>query len=160
MSSESGRSSDGAAIAVIGMAGRFPGAANPDQLWENLRNGVESIRFFTDEELRAAGESEELIKNPHYVKAAAQLADVDKFDAGFFGMSPRDAAVFDPQHRFFLECAWAAFENAGYVGEKLEVPVGVFAASGLNEYMIKNVFANPEVVASVGEWLIRHTGND
>ena len=151
---------EGAAIAVIGMAGRFPGAKDVRAFWSNLRHGVESIKFFTDDELLAAGESPENLRDPSYVRAWAQLADIDKFDAAFFGMSPRDAAVFDPQHRFFLEVAWSAFEDAGYVGEQLDGPVAVFAACGMSEYMIKNVLTNAEVAASVGEWLIRHTGND
>ena len=148
------------AIAVIGMAGRFPGARTLEELWANVREGVESIRFFDDDELRAAGETEERLRNPRYVRACPRLEGIDQFDAGFFGMSPRDAAVFDPQHRFFLECAWEAFERAGYVAERSAGPVGVFASCGFNEYLVKNVLANADVVASVGEWLIRHTGND
>ncbi|MGH7295179.1 MAG: beta-ketoacyl synthase N-terminal-like domain-containing protein, partial [Polyangiaceae bacterium] len=151
---------DGNAIAVIGMAGRFPGAPDLATFWKNLAGGVESVRYFTDEELRAAGESEEAIADPAYVKACARLEDIDRFDASFFGMSPRDASIFDPQHRFFLECAWEAFEHAGYVGEAIPGPVGVFGSCGMSEYMIKNVMTHPEVMASVGEWLVRHTGND
>ena len=94
------------------------------------------------------------------MRAAAPLDDIDQFDAAFFGMSPRDAAVFDPQHRLFLECAWEAFEDAGYVGERIDGAVGVFASCGLSEYMFKNVLANEHVATSVGEWLVRHTGND
>lgn len=147
-------------IAVIGMAGRFPGAPDLTTFWANLRDGVESIRYFTDDELLAAGESSEAMCDPSYVRAAASLADIDKFDPAFFGMSPRDAAVFDPQHRIFLECAWEAFEQAGYVGGHIDGAVGVFASCGLSEYMFKNVLANAKLKASVGEWLIRHTGND
>src|SRR4051812_10174074 len=106
-------------IAIIGLSGRFPGASDVRELWANLRGGVEGITFFTEAELLAAGESAERLADPSYVKANGKLADIDKFDAAFFGMSPRDAAVFDPQHRVFLECAWHAFEDAGYVGETL-----------------------------------------
>ncbi len=130
------------------------------QLWANLRAGVESISRYTEAEVLAAGEAPELVADPAYVKAKARLDDIDKFDAGFFGMSARDAAIYDPQHRFFLECAWEAFEDAGYVGEQIRGPVGVFASCGMSEYMIKNVLTNPEIVSSVGEWLIRHLGND
>ena len=147
-------------IAVIGMSGRFPGAATLDAFWANLRSGVESIRTLTEEELLGAGESRAMLDDPAYVRAGAPLADVDQFDAAFFGLSPRDAAVFDPQHRLFLECAWEAFEHAGYVGDRVEGQVGVFASCGLSEYMFKNVLANRQVTRSVGEWLIRHTGND
>ena len=161
MSVEDGGNPEGSsAIAVIGMAGRFPGARDIQTFWTNLRAGVESIHRFTDEELLAAGESPELLGDPDYVKAGAQLADTDAFDAPFFGVSPRDAAIMDPQHRFFLEVAWAAFEDAGYVGAKVEGQVAVFATCGMNEYMNKNVLRNAEVTSSVGEWLIRHTAND
>ena len=142
------------------MAGRFPGAPTSATFWSNLRRGVESIQFFSEDELLAAGESLENIRDPSYVPAAAPLDDIDQFDAAFFGMSPRDAAVFDPQHRLFLECAWEAFEHAGYVGERIDGAVGVFASCGLSEYMFKNVLAN-EHVADVGRRVaVRHTGND
>ena len=147
-------------IAVIGMSGRFPGAATLDAFWTNLRTGVESIRTLTEEELLGGGESLAMLNDPAYVRAGAPLADVDQFDAAFFGLSPRDAAVFDPQHRLFLECAWEAFEYAGYVGDTVDGQVGVFASCGLSEYMFKNVLANRQMTRSVGEWLIRHTGND
>lgn len=149
-----------AQIAIIGMSGRLPGAADLDTFWQNLRGGIESIRTLSEEELLAAGEDLERLRDPSYVPAAAPLADIDQFDAAFFGMSPRDAAVFDPQHRLFLECAWEAFEHAGYVGERIDGAVGVFASCGLSEYMFKNVLANARIAESVGEWLVRHTGND
>jgi acyl transferase domain-containing protein len=98
--------------------GRFPGAANVATYWENIREGRETIRVFTEQELLAAGERPELLRDPAYVKACGYLDDIDKFDAAFFGISPRDAAVFDPQHRLFLECASEAFEDAGYVGQR------------------------------------------
>jgi acyl transferase domain-containing protein/thioesterase domain-containing protein/aryl carrier-like protein len=147
-------------IAVIGMSGRFPGARDLDAFWANLSGGVESIRPLSDDELLAAGESLVTIRDPAYVAAAAPLEDIDQFDAAFFGMSPRDAAVFDPQHRLFLECAWEVFEHAGYVPEHIDGAVGVFASCGLSEYMFKNVMANEQVARTVGEWLVRHTGND
>src|SRR6476469_283634 len=139
-------------VAIIGMAGRYPGAPDLAAFWSNLRRGVESIVAFSEDELLAAGESLDNIRDPSYVRAAAPLDDIDQFDAGFFGMSPRDAAVFDPQHRLFLECAWAAFEHAGYVGSRVDGAVGVFAACGLSEYMFKNVLSNAEMAATVGEW--------
>ena len=100
------------AIAIVDMAGRFPGDGNVDDFWRNLRGGVESIRTLSDAEVLAAGVMSEILAQSDYVKAAALLDGVDMFDASFFGLSPRDAAIMDPQHRHFLECAWEALENA------------------------------------------------
>src|SRR6195952_3999056 len=94
--------SEASSIAVVGMPGRFPGARNVAAFWENIREGRETIRTFSTEELLAAGERPELLRALAYVKACGYLDDIDKFDAAFFGISPRDAAVFDPQHRLFL----------------------------------------------------------
>ena len=118
------------------------------------------MQRFTDEELLAAGETREALADPAYVKAWPVLQDIEMFDAGFFGMSPRDAAVMDPQHRFFLEVAWSALEHAGYAPETREASTGVFAACGMNTYMMHHLVTNPEIMSSVGEWLVRHTGND
>ena len=147
-------------IAIIGMAGRFPGARNVDEYWQNLRAGVESIERLSEDELRAAGEDPALLADPAYVRACPLLADIDKFDARFFGFSPRDAAITDPQHRIFLEVAWQALENAGYDPERVPGPVGVYAACGMNAYMMFHLAPNAEVMRTIGEWLVRHTGND
>jgi acyl transferase domain-containing protein len=120
----------GGAIAIVGMACRFPGAGDLAAFWRNLRDGVESIRFFSDEALAAAGVDPTLLAQPNYVKAAPVLEDVEKFDAAFFGYSPREAAVTDPQHRLFLEVAWEAFEAAGYHPDTCPGTVGVFAGAG------------------------------
>ncbi len=120
----------GGAIAIVGMACRFPGADDPDAFWRNLRDGVESITFFSEAELVAAGVEPALAARPDYVKAAPVLKDVDKFDAAFFGYAPREAALTDPQHRLFLEVAWEAFEAAGYDPETCPGTVGVFAGAG------------------------------
>src|SRR6185436_17783780 len=101
-------------IAIIGMAGRFPGAPNLDAYWRNLRDGVESITFFEREQLVASGVPERLIDDPSYVKARGILDNADRFDAVFFGDSPREATLMDPQQRIFLECSWEALESAGY----------------------------------------------
>jgi acyl transferase domain-containing protein/thioesterase domain-containing protein len=154
------RAASGNEIAVIGMASRLPGARDVAQLWKNLRDGVESVRFFTEEELLAAGESPDLLLDPAYVKACPTLEGVDQFDAGFFGFSPRDAAVMDPQHRFFLEVAWAAMEDAGYNVETHGNGVGVFGASGMNLYMMYNLISNPDLMKSLGDFMVRHAGND
>src|SRR5689334_16408108 len=93
----------GIEIAVVGMAGRYPGARDLQQFWRNLCDGVESIKFFTDEELRAKGVAADILDDPNYVKAEAVLDDIDMFDASFFGFTPREASLIDPQHRLFLE---------------------------------------------------------
>ena len=147
-------------IAVVGMAGRFPGASTPDQLWQNVRNGVESIRRLSDAELRAEGVDEATLADPSYVKACAVFDDLEMFDAGFFGLSPREAAIMDPQHRHFLECAWEALENAGHVPEAFPGAIGVLGGCGMNAYFMYNLLTNPELMKSMGLFLVRHTGND
>jgi len=148
------------AIAIVGMAGRFPGARNVAEFWQILRNGVESIRSFTDAELLAAGVSPEELAQAEYVKSGVVLQDLDMFDAAFFGFSPRDAAIMDPQHRIFLECAWEALENAGHVPGTFLGSIGVYAGSGMNSYMIHNLLTNQALMQSAGLFLIRQTGND
>jgi acyl transferase domain-containing protein/thioesterase domain-containing protein len=147
-------------IAIIGMAGRFPGCRDVEEFWQNLRDGVECIRRPTDEELLAAGVDPEELRDPNYVKATGDLADVGGFDAGFFGYSPKDAAILDPQHRHFYECAWAALEHAGHTAARFPGPIGVFAGCGPNLYFMRNVLPNPELQRTVGYFLLRHTGND
>ena len=151
---------EGTEIAVVGLALRVPGAANSDEYWQNLKNGVESLNFYTDDELREAGVSEAEINNPNYVKAGAPLDNMEMFDAGFFGFSPRDAAIMDPQHRHFLEVCWEALEHAGYDPEQYEGAIGVFGGSGHNAYMPYNLLTNPSLLDSVGFFLLRHTSND
>jgi acyl transferase domain-containing protein len=99
-------------IAIVGMVGRFPGARNLAEFWRNLRGGVDSVRFFTDEELLALGVPPAELASPGYVKAAAQPEGVDRFDASFFGINHREAEILDPQQRLFLEAAWEALEDA------------------------------------------------
>jgi acyl transferase domain-containing protein/thioesterase domain-containing protein len=150
----------GTSIAIVGMAGRFPGANDLRQFWNNLRNGVESIRRLTDDELLAAGVRPEDIANPDYVKAAPILDGVDQFDAPFFGFSPRDAAIMDPQHRHFLECTWEALENAGHPPNQFPGSIAVFAGSGMNTYLIYNLLTNRKLMESAGLFLLKQTGND
>jgi acyl transferase domain-containing protein len=130
-------------IAIIGMSGRFPGAGNLQEFWHNLRDGVESIRFFTDEEMRAFGVDATSLSDTTFIKAGAILNGVDQFDASFFGYPPREAALLDPQHRIFLECAWEALENAGYNSETFEGAVGVYAGMSLSTYLLYNLLGNP-----------------
>ena len=137
-------------IAIIGMAGRFPGARSVDQFWQNLRDGVESISFFSDEELEAAGVERSALSDPNYVKAGAVLDDLELFDASFFGFNPREAEIMDPQHRFFLECAWEALEAAGYDSETYPGRIGVYAGCSMSTYLLHNLYANRDLVESVG----------
>ncbi|HKR21503.1 MAG TPA: polyketide synthase, partial [Pyrinomonadaceae bacterium] len=138
-------------IAIIGMALRLPGANTPDQFWQNLRDGVESITFFSDDELRAAGFDDAILQNPAYVKAGGVLDDIKSFDAAFFGLNPRETQVMDPQHRLFLECSWEALETAGYNSESYDGRIGVYGGAGFNTYLI-NLFSNPELIASFGRY--------
>jgi acyl transferase domain-containing protein/thioesterase domain-containing protein len=147
-------------IAIIGLALRVPGARNAAQFWENLRGGVESIETRTPEQLTAAGESLERIRRKNYVPRTAELPGMADFDAEFFGFSPKDAAIMDPQHRHFLECAWEALEDAGRPPERATGPVGVFAGCGMGSYFYFNICSNRQLVDQVGMFLLRHTGND
>jgi acyl transferase domain-containing protein/thioesterase domain-containing protein/acyl carrier protein len=147
-------------IAIIGYAARFPGAENAGQFWENLTHGVESIRTFTAEELQSVGVAPSLLRDPDYVRAGAPLSHLDAFDALFFGISPRDAAIMDPQQRFFMEGAWEALEHAGYAPGTFSGSTGVFAGSGPNSYLINNLLSDPDLVEKEGIFLLRHTGND
>jgi acyl transferase domain-containing protein/thioesterase domain-containing protein/acyl carrier protein len=147
-------------IAVVGLAGRFPGARTPAEFWSNLAGGVESIRSLSESELRAEGIDAATLRDPSYVKAAATLEGVEDFDAGFFGFSPREASVMDPQHRHFLEVCWEALESAGHVPENFSGRIGVFGGSGMNAYMPYNLFTNTALMRDMGLFLVRHTGND
>ncbi|WP_137702266.1 type I polyketide synthase [Marimonas lutisalis] len=147
-------------IAIVGMAAHLPGAATIGEYWQNLRDGVESIRRLSAEEMREAGVSEALLNRPDYVPHAALLDRFEYFDGEFFGFSPKESAILDPQHRQFLEVAWEAFENAGHVPENVDGPIGVFAGCGMGSYFYFNICSNPDLVDQVGMFLLRHTGND
>ena len=147
-------------IAVIGMACRFAGANNPSEFWQLLHEGREARTELSDTELQAAGVSKSLLSDPNYVKAGMFLHGMELFDAGFFGFSPLDAKIMDPQHRHFLECTWEALEDAAYDPTRYDGAIGVFAGSGHNAYLPYNLLSNPELVAQVGFFLLRHTGND
>ncbi|MGA9526404.1 MAG: type I polyketide synthase, partial [Myxococcaceae bacterium] len=147
-------------IAIVGMAVRVPGARNTDEFWRNLRDGVCSIETWNEEELRAAGESPEALRHPNYVKAGAPLPDMEMFDGEFFGFSPKESAILDPQHRHFFECAWEALENAGHPPDKLEGSTAVYAGCGMGSYFYFNLCSHPDLLRDVGTFLLRHTGND
>ncbi len=141
-------------IAIIGISGRFPGAKNTDEFWQNLQDGVESVSFFTAEQLESSGIDPALLSNPNYVKARADLEDIELHDASFFGFNPKEAEITDPQHRFFLECAWSALENAGYNSETYEGSIGVYggASGGTNTYLLNNLYSNRNLRKSVSDY--------
>lgn len=147
------------AVAIVGIGCRFPGADDPSTFWDNLCRGVESITVFSDEELVAAGVDPSLLRDPSYVKAAPTLNNVDRFDASFFGYSPREAAIMDPQHRIFLEVARDAFEDAGYHPESSGGVCGVFAGGGgvVTSYLMAHRRDRIFPGQTAG---IQHLGND
>ncbi|KUP92421.1 type I polyketide synthase [Tritonibacter horizontis] len=147
-------------IAVVGMSVSLPGAASVEAFWTNLRDGVESIEILDEDSLLQAGERPDVLRAPNYVAAAAPLQGFDMFDAEFFGFSPKEAAILDPQHRKFLEVAWSAMEDAGHTPESLKGQVGVYAGCGMGSYFYFNICSNPDLVDDVGMFLLRHTGND
>jgi amino acid adenylation domain-containing protein len=146
-------------IAVIGMAGRFPGAPDVETFWRNLCDGVEASAPISDDALRAAGVPQSLIDDPRYVKRKPLLDGIEEFDPAFFGISPREAAVMDPQHRLFLECAWEALENAGYDSERCDGRTGVFGGISFNGYLLNNLLPNREALESLGAYPVL-IGND
>jgi amino acid adenylation domain-containing protein len=133
------------AIAIVGMAGRFPGAKNIDEFWRNLCAGVESVSHFEESELEDSF-SAEIRGADNFVKARPILDGVDQFDAPFFAMHAREAELTDPQHRLFLECSWEALEDAGYDPAAYAGPIGVFAGSSPNTYFLNNVGADRRTI--------------
>ncbi|MDH6129563.1 polyketide synthase [Kitasatospora sp. GP82] len=131
-------------LAVVGMAGRFPGARDLDEFWSNLTKGQDSITRFP-------GNSADY---PDYVPAIGLLAGSEDFDAEFFGYSHREALILDPQHRLFLECAWEAMEDAGYDPKAYPGPVGVYAGSSQTGYF-EALMANRDNLGPVSEWQLR-----
>jgi phthiocerol/phenolphthiocerol synthesis type-I polyketide synthase E len=138
-------------VAIIGLSGRFPGAADTDTFWHNLVNGNETISVFTRPALAEAGVSPVELDHPDYVAARGILDNVEMFDAGLFGYSAREAETIDPQHRIFLECAWEALESAGYDTQRYPGSVGVYAGTGAGLYLL-NLLSDPRVLASVGPY--------
>ncbi|MBY6069268.1 acyltransferase domain-containing protein [Leisingera aquaemixtae] len=147
-------------IAIVGLSVTVPGAASAEAFWQNLRAGIESIEVLDREALLANGERASVLADPNYVPASARLQGFDVFDAEFFGFSPKEAAILDPQHRKFLEVAWGAMENAGHPPESINGPIGVYAGCGMGSYFYFNICSNPALVDDVGMFLLRHTGND
>jgi len=140
-------------IAIIGMSGRFPGAADTEELWRNLLDKKNSISRWTADEIDASI-PEELRNDPDYVKARGVISDADKFDAAFFGVNPRVAALMDPQQRVFMETAWAALEDAAYDPAQFAGLIGVYAGMGNNTYFTRNVIGHPELIGQVGDFQV------
>ncbi len=137
-------------IAVIGMAGRFPGAASIEAYWHAIAAGTECLTAFPDEQLLAQGVPRELLRKPNYVKSAPIAEGMDLFDAPLFGLTKREAQATDPQHRIFWECAWQALERAGYPPTGLTMPVGVFASCTMNLYLLQAMRQNPAFAENLG----------
>jgi acyl transferase domain-containing protein len=136
-------------VAIVGMAARFPGARDVEEFWSNLKRGVDSISHFTDAELEPSRlESSRIRSRPNYVKARGMVKDADKFDAAFFAITPSEAALMDPQHRLFLEGAWAALESAGYDPAAYAGSIGVWGGSGTNTYFLENILPRRDLVVA------------
>jgi acyl transferase domain-containing protein len=143
----------GLEIAIIGMAGRFSGSPDLSHFWQSLLRGAEGISFFSDEELLSSGVSTEEFSRPNYVKAAGILNDCELFDREFFGFTPKEAELIDPQHRMFLECAWEAFEDAGYVPDDFSGLVGVFAGAAISTYFLNYILPNLDSTCALGTFV-------
>ncbi len=140
-------------IAIIGMSGRFPGASDVEQLWKNLLDKKNSISRWTKDEIDPS--IPDAVKNdPDYVAARGVITDADKFDAAFFGVNPRVAALMDPQQRVFLETAWGALEDAAYDPAQFTGLIGVYAGMGNNTYFTRNVIGHPELIEQVGDFAV------
>jgi acyl transferase domain-containing protein/acyl carrier protein len=140
------------ALAVVGMAGRFPGADSLDQFWQNIANKVSSVRQYSEEELLAAGVKPEDLQQPNYVKAGAVLENIEYFDTSFFGFNPRDAELLDPQFRIFLECVWEVLEMAGYDLTTFGGLIGVFAGAGYKNYQLHHINPTPGIKEEISEF--------
>lgn len=138
-------------IAVVAMACRFPDADSPETFWANLCAGKESIHFFTDEQLRDAGVAQELLGRPNYVKSGFVLDSVHEFDAVFFGFTPREAELLDPQQRLLFECAEEALARGGYGRRSRQNRIGVFVGVGQNRYLFEHILPNRELIDQFGE---------
>ncbi|MBU6178687.1 MAG: HAD-IIIC family phosphatase, partial [Verrucomicrobia bacterium] len=139
------RRSDDDAVAVIGVALRVPGANDPDTFWRNLVDGVESISFFRQDEV----EYPEEFGKPGYVPAKGLVDDIDKFDANFFGILPKDAKIMDPQQRVFLELAWEAMERSGYTPDTHTQRIGIYAGAYFDTYLLTNLCTDREFLANL-----------
>jgi len=142
-------------IAIIGMAGRFPGSKDLDAFWENLKNGVQALGRYSPEELRAAQVDESLLNNPNYVNVGAVLDGIEAFDAAFFGLSPAEAAVLDPQHRLFMETVWHALEDAGYTPDRFKGRIGLFGGASSSVYLQEHILPHRHLLPAVNDITIK-----
>jgi phthiocerol/phenolphthiocerol synthesis type-I polyketide synthase E len=147
------------AVAIIGMAGRFPGATDLDGFWRLIRDGIEVLEPVSDADLQAASIPDEQRRDPRYVHKGTWLENARHWDAAFFGYSPREAQVIDPQQRLFLECAWEALEHAGYGARSGEEVVGVYGGASMNTWLLSQILRDPNLVASAGGYQLM-LGND
>jgi acyl transferase domain-containing protein len=147
-------------IAIIGLAGRFPGAATIEAFWSNLVEGVESITFFSEEELRHSGVDPRLLSRRDFVPAAPVLDDIDQFDASFFKIARREAEIMDPQQRILLEVAWETLERAGYAAEPRRGSIGVFTGAGglMSSYLVSPFHFHRRLIGPTGSMQV--CGND
>lgn len=136
-------------IAIIAVAGRFPGAKDIESFWQNLRDSMESISRLTDEELINSGVPQDLLNNPNYVKASGVLSDIELFDANFFAYSAKEAELIDPQQRLFLELAWEATEKAGYDPQTYNGLISIYGGVGTNRYLLHNIIPHPQLLETV-----------
>jgi len=143
---------DTESIAIVSMGCRYPGCGNPSEFWHNIRHGVESLVEFTDEEILASGTRSEFLTHPDYVKCGVTLNDIDLFDANFFGYSPREAELIDPQHRLFLQCAFETLESAGYDPGKFDGRIGIYGGSGTADYCSQTFCAAKPACGEVCNW--------
>jgi len=127
-------------VAIVGMGCRFPKAKDPAAFWRNISQGLDCVTRFSDQELARAGVPVEILRNPDYIKAGSILENVEGFDAGFFGMSPAEAELADPQLRVFLECAWEALESAGCDPEAFKGVIGVYCGMSMSAYLLHNLY--------------------
>src|ERR1700753_1419434 len=131
------------AVAIIGFSGRFPGAENLGEFWRDIRAGKEIIETFSEVDLKDAGVPEAIRTDPMFVPRGTVLNGAELFDAGFFGIAPREAQILAPQHRVFLECAWEALEHAGQATDDQRQSVGVYAGASMNTYLIAHILRHP-----------------
>jgi acyl transferase domain-containing protein len=148
MNAETNQDLDG--IAIIGMVGKFPGADSIEQLWQNLCQGVESIEFFEDGQVDPSIDRQ-LSQNPDYVRARGMMAEAESFDAAFFGISPLEAEVIDPQARVFLELVASALEHAGYSPDKFDGSIGLYGGCSQNTYYTNHLHGRQDILDRVGE---------
>jgi len=146
-------------IAIIGMSGRFPGADNPEKLWDNVLGGIESIRPLTQVELSAAGITEAQLHDKNYIRFGAPLENSDYFDPEFFGLTELESQIMDPQRRILAEVSWEALESAGINPDTSECSIGVYAGVGINLYLLNNLITRQDVLGRAGDLQILH-GSD